>query len=538
MRICFSLTVMMAGVCAIYGQQISGKYHFQMLQISAGQQRSVSEPSNFTGTAVFGPDGRFTFDQRSVADNLTASGSGIYMASIGGQVVLTNPADPATTITARLGSDADLLLGAVTETSGLLSVFLAIKAPLAPVSPSVFSGTYRAAVLELLPGATAVAKARSLTFQSAGATLLLQPDGTGTLATPEAGTYEIIVSGDGGLIFGVPPAASNRGLLFAGRSATGQPAGLYWMTEFAVERDSVSVAIGSIRPDTNERARLSQRLNTFEGAKDFRGVNRMQMNADGSGILESSAVALSGAGTLIGVTSTPTANAIFLAVAAPAITGTGVFVNPHGVTDAASNTPGNPVSPSSIVSMYGSGLASRAVAAEGTSLPLSLADVAVEINGMRAPLYFVSPSQINLHVPIEIAGSEAKLIVTNAGVRSPSVAVPLALTSPAIFSTDLSGAGLGIITHADFSLVTAASPATAGEIVVIWATGLGSASPGLELRVGGAKADVLFAGQHPLWPGLYQINVRLPAVLVPGSAVPVSLVTREGFSDTVEVAIR
>ncbi len=538
MRIYFGLTLVMLGATAINAQQISGKYHFAILQIAAGQQRSVSEARNFTGSAEFGPDGRFTFDQRSVADNLTATGAGSYVASMGGQVVLTNPGDPATTITARLGAGADVLLGAVTETSGLLSVFVAVKAPLVPVAPPALSGSYGAAVLELLPGATAVAKARPLTFQASAATVLLQPDGTGTLSMPEAGSYQVIVSGDGGLVFGVPSAGSNRGLLLAGRSATGETAGHYWITEFAVERDSASVAIGSLRPDGNGRVRLSQRLNTYEGAQDFRGVNRLLMNADGSGTLESSTVALSGAGTLIGATSTPTANAIFLAVAAPAITGTGVFVNPHGITDAASNTPGNPVSPGSIVSIYGSGLAPRTVAAEGTALPLSLANVAVEINGIRAPMYFVSPSQINVQIPSEIAGSEAKFLVTNAGESSSPVAVPLALTSPTIFSADLSGAGLGIITHADFSLVTAANPAAAAEVVVVWATGLGSASPGLELWVGGAKAEVLFAGPHPLWPGLYQINVRLPTALGRGPAVPISLVSREGTSDTVELAIR
>ena len=92
-------------------------------------------------------------------------------------------------------------------------------------------------------------------------------------------------------------------------------------------------------------------------------------------------------------------------------------------------------------------------------------------------------------------------------------------------------------THAsDFTLVTAANPARAGEVLTLWATGLGPTRPGVdpgqpftasplrvvsspvEVSVNGAPAEILYAGGVPGTVDGYQVNLRLPAGITPGSA--------------------
>src|SRR5262249_48389110 len=83
--------------------------------------------------------------------------------------------------------------------------------------------------------------------------------------------------------------------------------------------------------------------------------------------------------------------------------------------------------------------------------------------------------------------------------------------------------------------VTAANPATAGEVVVLFATGLGTVSnnPGTgnaagsnpasqmpvnpTVTIGGVQGSVQFAGLAPGFVGLYQINVQLPNNVASGS---------------------
>src|SRR5262249_4370151 len=85
--------------------------------------------------------------------------------------------------------------------------------------------------------------------------------------------------------------------------------------------------------------------------------------------------------------------------------------------------------------------------------------------------------------------------------------------------------------HADGSLIWAGSPARAGEIIVVFATGLGrtnprqidgviprAAAPIVQMDRLGMLLDgpplparsIEYAGITPGFPGLYQINIRLP----------------------------
>jgi uncharacterized protein (TIGR03437 family) len=91
--------------------------------------------------------------------------------------------------------------------------------------------------------------------------------------------------------------------------------------------------------------------------------------------------------------------------------------------------------------------------------------------------------------------------------------------------------GTPVIVHsADYSLVTASSPARAGEVIVIYATGLGPVSPQVpvgtaapllpssvtvftpKVLIGGVDARVVFSGLAPGMAGVYQLNVWVPKV--------------------------
>jgi len=115
------------------------------------------------------------------------------------------------------------------------------------------------------------------------------------------------------------------------------------------------------------------------------------------------------------------------------------------------------------------------------------------------------------------------------GHSGPAISIKLAAASPALFQLDAHDA---VALHADGSVITATAPAKPGEIVILYATGLGQTMPNavygqlfeqaapleqladfklvLDGTIAGPEA-VQYAGIAPGYAGLYQINVLLPA---------------------------
>jgi uncharacterized protein (TIGR03437 family) len=202
-------------------------------------------------------------------------------------------------------------------------------------------------------------------------------------------------------------------------------------------------------------------------------------------------------------------------------------LTPQGTSNAFSGNPGG-VAPGTAVQIYGSYLAAPGTAALASSLPFqtTLAGTSVLIGGIPAPLYFVSPGQINALVPLELpSGSQAQIIVnTPNGPTTPDpVSVPPGTPGIAAFAS-----GAIIAQHAaDFSLVLPTSPAKPGETLIIYLAGMGpaanqpaSGSPApvpptdpkipATLTLNSSVVQPSFIGLTPGTVGLYQINFVVP----------------------------
>lgn len=240
---------------------------------------------------------------------------------------------------------------------------------------------------------------------------------------------------------------------------------------------------------------------------------------------------------------------VFLAAAAwcqePVIFGGGTV---NGVNYA----PGMPIAPGSIASIFGSNLAASLAQADSVPLSSNLNNVSVTINGIPAPLYFVSPGQVNVQVPWNVLPQDVNtgtvnVVVSRGQVASNAEPVQIAPVSPAIFALGPDGAGNAIAVNPDGTIAAppgsipglVSHPATADEAILILASGLGAVnSPPAngansldQLRttvdtptvlIGGQASQLLFSGLSPSFTGVYQVNAVVPAGSI-GRAVPLQI---------------
>jgi uncharacterized protein (TIGR03437 family) len=243
-----------------------------------------------------------------------------------------------------------------------------------------------------------------------------------------------------------------------------------------------------------------------------------------------------------------------------------------GVLNGASFAKGQAVSPGGLVSIFGTGLASKLAQADTIPLSNNLGGVTVTFADLpAAPLLAVIPGvpgqsddQINAQLPWEVGSGTG---VVNVTVHTPNgtsvpVAVNFAPTMPGIFSSIAGGQSYAIaVNSSDSSLVWpqglagASHPAKAGDVLIIYATGLGAVDHtpvdgGLPSELahtiatptvlfGGVAGDVQFSGLAPQFVGVNQLNVQVPTGVTAGSAVPLQIKVN-GFTsaNTVVVAIQ
>ncbi len=215
------------------------------------------------------------------------------------------------------------------------------------------------------------------------------------------------------------------------------------------------------------------------------------------------------------------------------------------IVQAADGTVGT-LAPNTIATIYGTNLAFGTQTLEAANvssgeLPYSLAGVQVSVNGITAGLFYVSPEQINFLIPYEIDSTSGMIVVNRQGLTGPVVTVPLAIAAPAFFQWN---SNLAVAEHADGTLITPSYPAQRGEIIVLFATGLGRTVPDLDpgsivqsaaqilylsslnILLNGTPCppqNILYAGVTPGFAGLYQINLRLPDALASNPLIQISI---------------
>ena len=230
----------------------------------------------------------------------------------------------------------------------------------------------------------------------------------------------------------------------------------------------------------------------------------------------------------------------------------------------ATGTPAvNRISPNAIISVFGQEFAGTrtlnpVIDADG-GIAVNLAATCLQIGGKRAPLFVVTPGQINAQVPHDLAPGEAALTVTRGcgttnEQRSAAASATVAAVSPAFFNvlSNLNGRNPLVALHGGGPNLVGApgllpgaefTPAAPGEVVTLYGTGFGPTEPAIAAgRIPGAAAnltnavaftvggiavppqDVLYAGASPCCAGLYQFTLRLPADIPDGDATVTAVV--------------
>jgi uncharacterized protein (TIGR03437 family) len=212
-----------------------------------------------------------------------------------------------------------------------------------------------------------------------------------------------------------------------------------------------------------------------------------------------------------------------------------------GIVNAASQTAGT-LAPNTIATIYGTNLSwtTHAITSSdliGGTLPVSLDGVSVDVNGILSSLFYISPGQINFLIPYDLVASSATVYVTRQGVAGPPATIPMADAAPAFLQWN---GNFALATHADGSLISSSAPAQAGEIIILYAVGLGRTSPDVpsgdivstatsilylsefQILLNGdpcPSSSIYYAGLAPGFAGLYQINLILPDVLPQDPAI-------------------
>jgi uncharacterized protein (TIGR03437 family) len=193
------------------------------------------------------------------------------------------------------------------------------------------------------------------------------------------------------------------------------------------------------------------------------------------------------------------------------------------------------LAPGSFASAFGSDLSTMTLARLPPILT-TLGGVTIIVidaagNRLPAPLAFVSPSQVNFLIPPQAAVGPAQLNLVNA-IGTFQSSVVLAAEAPALFSADASGSGVAaaylILGHADGTQdvisvfqgtdpgyktvpLNLGSPSDIAELS-LFGSGFDSGA-NVQVQIGATQLTPDYAGPQGQYPGLDQVNVKLPRSL-------------------------
>jgi len=160
----------------------------------------------------------------------------------------------------------------------------------------------------------------------------------------------------------------------------------------------------------------------------------------------------------------------------------------------------------------------------GNTLPSEIDHVLVTINGKNAAVYYVSPTQLNVQAPTDTTIGPVSVQVTRDGATSAVIQANYVAAAPGFFVFSANGRDYVAGVHLNGGYVgdiAGTTPASPGETIELFATGLGASPGGTAspaspagplpvISIGAVAAQVRFAGLT--YPGEWQLNVVVPQV--------------------------
>jgi uncharacterized protein (TIGR03437 family) len=607
---------------------LKGTFAFRHIAVQAlDTNYNPTEVTATYGIITFDGLGDYTVNA-TVVDNTTNPVSqplnvrGGYAIGSNGTGFIANPLFPNDGFDLIIGAVSQgVFTGSSTESYGeqyvLNDIFVAI--PLGPnLANASFKTAYRTGVLDFAGGDSSAIKnalfeltpngsggfgtisltgqasnqtATSISQSISGATYNFTGDGSASLSVPLptgvsfndalfTGNKTMFQSADGNFILGW--TASGYDIFFGVKSLT-VPAtittaqGLYFnaglqdsIHDFGT--DSYYGSLG-LTGDSNGDGISHQRTNAAQPAFDFGSDDYITLNPDGTTTGGDSIGYTYGFGVggaaYVGI-GNQGIFALVVGLHAASFAGPGVFLNPIGVVNSASYQPITAsLALGELITLYGTGLSDRTLSTPGgQAFPTSLGGVSVTIDGFKCPINYVSPTELSVIVPFELASVRsvyANIQVTNNGTTSNVVQMYYQDTAPGAFSQTQNGIGFAAAEHAASGQpLDSGNPAQPGEYISLYLTGLGTVTPAVpdgalgpegpfstvdvwtndELTVQfndygtnsvGNQGVIQFAGLAPGLAGLYQINVQVPSGVLTSDSIYVEFVTDE--ADVLEVQI-
>jgi uncharacterized protein (TIGR03437 family) len=458
-----------------------------------------------------------------LANAICATGvpvGGTYSISSSGFGFITNPITED--LIYGLVSANGVFAGSSTETTlAYNDLFIGAPVPSTPPANSTFQGSYTVAgfipgngsplnsadaFFQMNPdgagnlgtvnitgfsgaGATPISQSSSATYSFSGgaATVNFPLDTTASFYT---GTEVVYFSPDGNFFFGGSPTDAYDMIVgVRGTTSTQNFAGLYYQAGIDQNESQLNNGnadldgyYGSFNATSDGNIIDHQRLSDFDsGVQGVTFADSFTPPVTGPfiGTATSAQYAVGAGGAIrIGQDTWPLLG-VSVALQAPSFMPTGpVYLSPTGIVNAASYAPFTAgISDGELLTLFGSNLAAGNFSA-AAPYPATLGGVQVMVNGIAAPVSYVTPGQVSIVVPFEIASAAAQFQVNNNGILSNIVMELVNQTTPGVFTFPGSGLGYGAVVHsADGTSVSPSSPAQPGETVSVFAAGLGSVSP-------------------------------------------------------------
>ena len=184
------------------------------------------------------------------------------------------------------------------------------------------------------------------------------------------------------------------------------------------------------------------------------------------------------------------------------------FISETGVRNAAAEIPSNTVAPGSLIAIVGENLAADYVQGPANPLSQSVGDVSVIAGDRILPLVFVSPTQINAQLPLDMQPGEYSLTVKRVGANDVEGKFTVTPYAPGLFHKMVESNAWTMSSHEDGSSVDNERPGKPGEKVTLLGTGFGRYEPNmLDGFAFPALPDFKVAGPVELWSGEKQLTV-------------------------------